>query len=283
MLTHFSLFTGIGGIDLAAEWAGFKTVGQCEFADYPVKVLEKNFPSVQRWRDVRDVTDKSIRESGIESITLLSGGFPCQPHSIAGKRRASTDERDLWPEYKRIISEVRPKWVLGENVPGLLSSEDGRFFRGILRDLSQMGYSVGWATYGASIVGAVHRRERVFLIAYSGDIRYMDHKFKKYSKERRQQTFSEFTSSSNDVTNTNIKYVERSNNKEVQRLKGIQGEFHTRSIEEWRRRCEVYQPKLCRTFNGIPGQVDRLKCLGNSVVPQQVFPIIKAIADIELD
>lgn len=282
MITHFSLFTGIGGIDLAAEWAGFKTVGQCEFADYQMKVLEKNFPNVPKWRDVRDVTNESIRERGIGEITLLSGGFPCQPHSIAGKRRASSDERDLWPEYKRIISEVRPKWVLGENVPGLLSSENGRFFRGILRDLSQMGYSVGWGTYGANIVGAVHRRERVFLIAYSGGIRCMDHKFKKHSKEKWQQAFNKSSTSCNDVTNTNGQHVAWSGEESLCRLKALQGELSARSIEEWRRRCTIYQPKLCRTYNGIPGQVDRLKCLGNAVVPQQVFPILKTIAEIEL-
>lgn len=280
-LTHFSLFSGIGGIDLAAEWAGFKTIGQCEFADYPFEVLEKNFSGVPKWRDVRDVTIKSIRERGIGEVTLLSGGFPCQPHSLAGKRRASSDERDLWPEYKRIISEVRPKWVLGENVPGLLSSENGRFFRGILRDLSEMGYSIGWGTYGANLVGAVHRRERVFLVAYSSGIRCMDDKFKKLSKERRQQTLTEPSTSSNAVAYTNSKYVAWSGEESLCRLKVLQGELHSRSIEEWRRRSTIYQPKLCRTYNGIPGQVDRLKCLGNAVVPQQVLPILKTIAWIE--
>jgi DNA (cytosine-5)-methyltransferase 1 len=246
VLTHFSLFTGIGGIDLSAEWAGFTTVGQVEWADYPTKVLEKHWPNVPRWRDVRDVTAESVRNRGIGEITLLSGGFPCQPHSVAGKRKASADDRDLWPEYRRIISEVRPKWVLAENVPGLLSSEDGRFFRGILRDLSQLGFNVGWCTYPACWVGAVHRRERIFVIAYS-----------------------------------NIKYVERSGIKKIQRFKVLQSQLYARGIKEWARRCEIYQPKLCRYFNGIPGQVDRLKCLGNAVVPQQVYPILAAIAEIE--
>ena len=166
-LTHFSLFSGIGGIDLAAEWAGFETVGQCEWADYPTKVLEKHWPNVLRWRDVRDVTVESIRERGINEITLLSGGFPCQPHSVAGKRKASADDRDLWGEFARIICEVRPRWVLAENVPGLLSSEDGRFFGRILNDLAKMGYAVGWCCYGAADVGARHKRDRVFIIANS--------------------------------------------------------------------------------------------------------------------
>lgn len=158
-LTHFSLFSGIGGIDLAAEWAGFKSVGQCEYADYQYAILEKNFPKVPKWRDVRDVTIKSIQERiGEAPITLLRGGFPCQPHSLAGKRLASSDERDLWGEYARIICEIKPRWVLGENVEGLLSSENGRFFGRILNDLAGMGYHVGWCLYGADKIGAPHRR-----------------------------------------------------------------------------------------------------------------------------
>ena len=166
MLSHFSLFSGIGGIDFAAEMAGFTTVGQCEFADYPTKVLEKHWPNVLRWRDVRDVTYESVRNRGIGEITLMSGGIPCQPHSVAGKRQASADERDLWPEYRRVISELRPKWILVENVPGLFSSENGRFFGNILRDLAALGYSVGWCVYGANDVGAPHKRDRVFIMGH---------------------------------------------------------------------------------------------------------------------
>ena len=138
-LTHLSLFTGIGGLDLAAEWAGFRTVGQCEYADFPRKVLEKHWPNVQRWRDIRDVTRISADRAGIGEITVISGGFPCQPHSLAGKRLASGDERDLWGEFARVIHEVGPRWVVAENVPGLLSSEHGRFFGRVLGDLAGMG------------------------------------------------------------------------------------------------------------------------------------------------
>lgn len=280
-LTHFSLFSGIGGIDLAAEWAGFKSVGQCEFAEYQYNVLEKNFPDVPKWRDVRDVTAKSIRERGVKEITVLSGGFPCQPHSLAGKRRASADERDLWGEFARIISETNPRWVLGENVYGLLSSENGRFFGRILRDMAQMGYDVGWSCYGANRVGAIHRRERVFLIAHSSGLRYMDNKFKEQSAQRRKQTLCKFATSSNDAANTNSEHGAWSGQKAVSRFKILQRELYPGSIKEWRERSTIYQPKLCRTPNGIPRQMDRLKCLGNAVVPQQIYPIFKAIADLE--
>jgi len=241
-----SLFTGIGGLDLAAEWAGFTTVGQCEWADYPTKVLEKHWPDVERWRDVREFTGESFRQrTGLQEVTVISGGFPCQPHSLAGKRKASTDERDLWPEYRRIISEVRPKWVVAENVRGLLSSEDGRFFRGILRDLSDLGFNVGWATYPACWVGAIHRRERVFTIGYANCID--QERFAKVKVFREQEFSREYD----------------------------------RFFEDLRRRPSIFEPKILRKCNGIPGQMDRLKCLGNAVVPQQAYPIFKYIAEIE--
>ena len=165
-----SLFSGIGGIDLSAEWADFTTVGQCEIDDYAMKILKKNFPGVEKWRDIHDVTIESFRRRtgiGPGELTLLSGGFPCQPHSLAGKRKASADKRDLWAEFARVIREIRPKWVLGENVPGLRSSENGRYFGRILRDMDEMGYNVGWCSYGAVDVGAPHKRERVFFVAYA--------------------------------------------------------------------------------------------------------------------
>lgn len=162
-MTHLSLFSGIGGIDLAAHWAGFETIQLVERDPFCQRVLTKNFSGVPIHDDVTTFDGRPFAGR----TDLISAGFPCQPHSLAGKRLASGDERDLWGEVVRILGEAKPRWFLGENVPGLLSSESGRFFGRVVDDLAALGFSVGWCCYGACDVGAVHRRNRVFIVAYS--------------------------------------------------------------------------------------------------------------------
>lgn len=157
-----SLFAGIGGLDLGLERAGMECAFQVEWADFPIKVLEKHWPNVPRWRDIREVNTDEL-----PPIDLLCGGFPCQPHSLAGKRLASEDERDLWDEYARIIRGTRPRWIVAENVTGLLSSENGRYFGRVLRDLAQLGFDAEWCVLSAAGMGAPHLRRRVFLVAYA--------------------------------------------------------------------------------------------------------------------
>ena len=253
-LTHLSLFSGIGGLDIAAEWAGFETAGQCEWADYPTRVLEKHWPDVPRWRDVRNVTGASFRDrTGCKDLTILSGGFPCQPHSLAGKRLASGDERDLWGEFARCVREIEPGWVLGENVPGLLSSEAGRFFGRILRDLAEMGYHAGWCCFPAHAVGSDFWGERVFLVAASDRVR---------------------------------------RNGLAENLKIDLQAFHLEMLEKeeagpaylpFHVAWPVAEPggRFIRNDDGLSDGLDRLTCIGNAVVPAQAYPIFKAIAEIE--
>ena len=244
-LTHFSLFTGIGGIDLAAEWAGFESVGQCEFADYPTKVLEKHWPNVPRWRDVRDVTAESVRERGITNITVLSGGFPCQPFSVAGEQRGENDDRYLWPEMLRVIEELRPTWVIGENVVGIVKMALDK----ALFDLENKNYTAIPFIIPACSVGAEHKRERVFIMAHS------------------------------ECSGLQIDSKESSNN----RLKApapLEHDCFEGTLQQ-DNRIWPSESKLRRVANGFPDWMDRIKCLGNAVVPQQVYPILKSIADIE--
>ena len=171
ILTFGSLFSGIGGLDLGLERAGMQCAWQVEIDDYGIQVLIKQWPNIPKHRDVRSIGrhrgDIHTCYIPVTDVDALVGGFPCQPQSLAGKRKASKDARNLWPEFYRLICELEPRWIVAENVLGLLSSEDGAFFGGVLRNLAEAGYDARWQVLSAAQFGAPHRRERVFLVAYS--------------------------------------------------------------------------------------------------------------------
>ena len=158
-LTVGSLFSGIGGLDLGLEWAGMRVVWQVENDPFCISDLERHWPDVERHRDIRQLDPADLL-----AVDLICGGFPCQPISVAGRQKFGADDRWLWPEMRRVCEVVRPRWVLVENVRGLLSADSGRLFGGVVRDLAALGYFVEWDCVPASAVGAPHIRDRVFVI-----------------------------------------------------------------------------------------------------------------------
>jgi DNA (cytosine-5)-methyltransferase 1 len=250
-----------GGIDLAAERAGFESIGQCEFADYPTKVLEKHWPNVPRWRDIRDVTLESVRTRGIRTVDLITGGFPCQPFSVAGKQGGKEDDRYLWPEMLRVIDELRPTWVIGENVVGIVKMALDQ----VLSGLESKGYTAIPFNVPAAAVDAEHIRKRIFILAHSGCK-------SKGSKVRRgnEEKPSPNTAGCGEV----VAYAESGG--VTGKLTSREGTWGPSGGSGW-----AVEPDVGRVASRIPFRMDRLKCLGNAVVPQQVYPILQAIADIE--
>jgi DNA (cytosine-5)-methyltransferase 1 len=162
-MNHGSLFSGIGGFDLAAEWMGWNNSFHCEWMPFPRKVLNHYWPNSISYEDITK-TDFSIHRG---TIDILTGGFPCQPYSSAGKRLGKEDERHLWPHMLRVISEIKPTYVVGENVRGLTNWNGGMVFEEVCTDLESQGYTVQPILLPACAVGAPHRRDRIWFVAYS--------------------------------------------------------------------------------------------------------------------
>jgi DNA (cytosine-5)-methyltransferase 1 len=166
-MRHGSLFSGIGGFDLASEWMGWENVFHCECNPFGQKVLKHYWPNSISYNDITK-TDFSIHRGAID---ILTGGFPCQPYSAAGKRLGKEDERHLWPEMLRAIREIQPRWIVGENVLGLVNWNGGMVFEEVQTDLEAEGYEVQPYVLPAAAVGAAHRRDRVWFVAYSTSAR----------------------------------------------------------------------------------------------------------------
>jgi len=242
-LTHIDLFSGIGGFSLAGEWAGFKTIVFCEKDEFCQKVLKKHWPNVPITPEIRDFDGTKWR-----GATILTGGFPCQPFSVAGKQRGEEDDRYLWPEMLRVISEARPAWVLAENVAGIIHLALDK----VLADLESEGYETETFIIPACAVNAPHRRDRVWIIAYCD-----------------QQG------------------LQRCREPEECRRKCFIGS------EAWEKSWLEVATKLCRVDDGLPAKLDgfelsrsahrrkRLRALGNAIVPQIAYEIMKNIKKIE--
>ena len=308
-LTHLSLFSGIGGLDLAAEWAGFCTVGQCEWADYPRAGLEKHWPGLPRWRDIRTLTKESFYEqTGLETVTVLSGGFPCQPFSTAGKRRGKEDDRYLWPEMLRVIQEIRPRWVVGENVAGIVTLA----LDTVLSDLESIGYACEAVIIPACAVDAPHRRDRCAILAHSMCIGSQTGLANpQRGKEGNADQPFHGGAPLADTQRIGLRQNGHQSNPHIQRddtapKQGGGAELRTagccgsyvsnadspvqsilmRTRGGWPGSGNIgwwtAEPSVGRVAYGVPNRVDRLKCLGNAVVPQQFYPIFRAIAEVEV-
>jgi len=278
-LTHLSLFTGIGGIDLAAERAGFSTVGQVEQNKYALRVLRNRFGrTIPRWTDIRDLSAEDfVRRTGIDSPTIITGGFPCQPFSCAGKRRGKEDDRYLWPEMFRVMRELRPTWILGENVAGIVSME----LEPCCSDLESEGYTVRAFLVPACGVGALHWRNRVFIVAHSESRRERGIPARSRCQGERAPDLNR---SGETLAHTNCQGLQRTTSARVggirQPIESPKGGLISGGSPEGGNYWTV-EPAVGRVAHGIPHRVDRLRCLGNAVVPQQVYPILAGIAQVE--
>lgn len=233
-MRHGSLFSGIGGFDLAARWMGWENVFQVEIDPFCQNVLEKNFPSTKRYGDIKEFDGTKYRRS----IDILTGGFPCQPFSHAGKRKGKNDERFLWPEMLRIIGEIRPKFIVGENVGGSRKLVDE-----ICSGLEDRGYETKPTVIEAGAVGANIIRERFWFI--SSPKGNGNNQWEKPHRRKESPIGTDIVRECNGGNGTSNK--------------------------------EHFESGVCRIIDGIPQRMDRLKAIGNAIVPQIAYEIFKAI------
>ena len=268
-----SLFSGIGGLELGLERAipGAHTVWQVEQDEYARAVLAKHWPNARRYEDVKEAGAHNL-----EPVDVICGGFPCQDISVAGKGAGLDGARSgLWTEYARIVRELRPRYVVVENVAALLSRGMGR----VLGDLAALGYDATWDCVPAAAVGAHHRRDRLFLVAWSvsdANSSTIRHRAKRtkggrhYIQGQRQPKFR------HNGASQFMAYADSKRKLQPRKLCG----------QEWRRsinRCRPWTVEPCvgRVATGVPRRVDRLRCLGNAVVPQVAEVVGRVIMELE--
>ena len=274
MMTFGSLFSGIGGIDLGLERAGLKCVWQSEIDPFACQVLAKHWPNTTNLGDIREIDWTTV-----DRADLVAGGYPCQPFSLAGVRRGEEDPRHLWPLFAECLRVVRPRYALLENVSGHLSLG----FGSVLGDLAEIGYDAQWDCVPAAAVGAPHLRDRVFVIAR--DTR----------TERRRTMADGDDSGSFDALRTrwDAPWDGGSNvaHADGRRLEASEGQaLRVLGLPDARRNCSgtpsgghrwAPEPGVGRVANGIPRRLDRLRGLGNAVVPQVAEHIARIILRME--
>ena len=266
-MTFGSLFAGIGGIDLGLERAGMTCKWQVEIDPWCRQVLAKHWPDVRRYEDV-----KTVGGDTLEPVALIAGGFPCQDVSTAGQGAGIKEgtRSGLWSEFHRIIRELRPRYVLVENVPGLFANGMGRVFG----DLAEIGYDAEWEVLSAADVGAPHLRKRVFIVADAQDSGLEGGNQalannEKTGRGRHSQSARGIARTQEDVADTSRIGMEGNGTAweqepRTQTQEEVSGRHSPRSgADHW-----TTEPDVGRVANGVPQRVDRLKGLGNAVVPQ---------------
>ena len=289
-MRHGSLFSGIGGFDLAAEWMGWENVFHCEWNPFGQRVLHHYWPQAETFTDIT----KTDFTKYANTVDILTGGFPCQPYSSAGKRLGKEDERHLWPEMLRAIREISPRFVVGENVRGLTNWNGGLVFDEVCVELENYGYSVAPVIIPACGVNAPHRRERVWFIAYSNSNAGRRRPSESGREERQTNsngkpeihTRANTNGNEGNATNTNGTPSQCGNGKATEGRQDKRGRIEPLGFNmEWEK--FPTQPPICGGDDGLSRELDgvtfskwraeSVKAYGNAIVPQVAYEIFKAI------
>jgi DNA (cytosine-5)-methyltransferase 1 len=282
-LKLLDLFSGIGGFSLGLESTGyFETIAFVEKDKFCHEVLKKNFPNIKIESEVRDVKGDRY------AADIITGGFPCQPFSVAGKRKGTDDDRYLWDETIRIIRETKPRWFIGENVEGIINIQEGMVLRQVQDDLEKEGFQVQCLVIPASGIGAWHQRKRVWIIAYSEH--NGSHRSKGNATIESSNQSKEWVSvgDDKDVSNSNSEGSQGHGVSTNMETMQISKEHIAETSAEEQQTWWQTQSKLCGVPNGVSFELDkdrkdRIKSLGNSIVPLIARELGLAIMKAELD
>jgi DNA (cytosine-5)-methyltransferase 1 len=286
------LYSGIGGFSLAGDWMGWRTIQFCEINVYCIKILKKHWPEIPIHRNIKTLTASTVIQNKLydkNQISIVTGGVPCQPWSSAGKRKGEEDVRNLWPETIEFVGTYKPEWFVFENVIGFVNWNEGMVFKQTISDLESKDYEVLPIVLPACGIGAWHKRDRIWLIgknknhtsySYSDSNRFYRTKVNQYgwTKQGRTELFDKQISKLKSIRSV----LGNSPNQGLQEWKEdqfSQSVFHAERASPSGERQWNAEPNVGRVADGIPNRVDRIKALGNAVVPQLVVMIYKAIEE----